>query len=367
VKAHARMPSNSNCASFRNRSSEGNMCYSCEIHRRRFLSAGAAAAAASLAGFSSRAQAPDPALPKHRIDVHHHFIPEFHLEAISATRIGSFPSWSVQKSLEDMDRTGTATAIVSAIQPGVWVGDVQKSRRLAREWNEYATKIAREHTGRFGVWAALPLPDAEGSLREIEYALDTLKADGIGLMTSIAGKYLGDPAFEPVYAELNRRKAVVYTHPLTPDCCRNLVPGTPPGTIEYATDTTRTVASILFSGTAAKFPEVRFIFSHSGGTLPFLAGRFERQAATQKYSFLANGVMPELKKFYYDVAQGNTGAQLAALTRLAPISQILFGTDYPFRPGSEAVHGLRDFGFGAVDLAAIERDNALALLRRIKT
>ncbi len=194
------------------------------------------------------------------------------------------------------------------------------------------------------------MPDVEGSLGEIEYALDTLKADGIGLMTSIAGKYLGEPTFDPVYNELNRRKAVVYTHPLTPDCCRNLVPGTPPGTIEYATDTTRTVASILFSGTAAKFPNIRFIFSHSGGTLPFLAGRFERQAATQKYPFLPDGVMPELKKFYYDVAQGNTAAQLAALTRLAPISQLLFGTDYPFRPGSEAVQGLRNFGFGDADM-----------------
>jgi 6-methylsalicylate decarboxylase len=346
---------------------QGHMRHSCEIHRRHFLSASAAALAASVSGFPVRAQASGGSSSTNRIDVHHHFMPQFHLDAVSSTRSGSFPAWSVEKSLEDMDRTGTATAIVSAIQPGVWVGDVRRSRRLAREWNEYATKIAGEHRGRFGVWAALPLPDVEGALREIEYALDTLKASGIGLMTSIAGKYLGDPGFEPVYAELNRRKAVVYTHPLTPDCCRNLVPGTPPSTIEYATDTTRTVASILFSGTAAKFPDMRFILSHSGGTLPFLAGRFERQAATQKYSFLTGGVMPELRKFYYDVAQGNTGPQLAALARLAPISQILFGTDYPFRPGSEAVQGLRDFGFSEADLAAIERDNALALLPRLKT
>ncbi len=120
------------------------MLHSCEMHRRHFLRGGAAAAASFLS-YPIYAQSRQTPTSKSRIDVHHHFMPQFHLDAVSETRSGSFPAWSVDKSLEDMDRTGTATAIVSTIQPGVWVGDVQKSRRLAREWNEYATKIAREH------------------------------------------------------------------------------------------------------------------------------------------------------------------------------------------------------------------------------
>jgi len=335
------------------------------LSRRQFTAAALTLAATPIA---AGAQTSAPAAPARRIDVHHHFLPDFHLRAVAATREGStLAAWSPQTSLAEMDRSGVRTAIVSMIQPGVWLGDPAQSRKLARELNEYAAKMVRDYPGRFGFWASLPLPDVDGSLKEIEYALDVLKADGIGLMTSIGDKYLGDPSFAPVFDEINRRGAIVYTHPLTPNCCKGLVPGVPPGTIEYATDTTRTIASLLFSGTATRCPDIRFIFSHGGGTLPFLTGRFVRQAAVQKPAVLPNGPMPELRKFHYEIAQGNTPGQLAALLKLAPLSQILFGTDYPFRPGSEAVEGLTDYGFPVADLAAIERGNALRLLPRLNT
>ncbi len=337
------------------------------LNRRNFLSGGAAALGLGgtvLSAPAVRAQA--QAAPR-RIDVHHHFMPAFHLEAISARRTGSSVQWSLAKSLEDMDKTGTATAIVSIVQPGAWVGDAEKSRKLARQWNEFVTENGRAHPGRFGLWAALPLPDVDGALREIEYALDVLKADGVGLMTSTEGKYLGDPAYTPIFEELNRRKAVVYTHPATPQCCVNLVPGTPPGTIEYATDTTRTIASLLFNGVATRYPDIRFIFSHSGGTLPFLVGRFVRQAQAKKYPFLPQGPIPVLQRFYYEIAQGNTPGQLAALFKLSPLAHVMFGTDFPFRPGAEAVSGMAEYGFDPADTEAINRDNALALLPRLKT
>ncbi len=174
------------------------------------------------------------------------------------------PKWSPALSLEDMDKSGIATSILSIAQPGVWYGNnVEESRKLARELNEYGAKMVKDHPGRFGLFACIAPPDVDGSLKEIEYAFDTLKADGIGLLTSYQDKYLGDPSFAPVYAELNRRKAVVYVHPTTPDCCRGLVPGIPPGSIEYATNSTRTIAHLVFSGTATKFPDIRWIFSHS--------------------------------------------------------------------------------------------------------
>jgi 6-methylsalicylate decarboxylase len=223
---------------------------------------------------------------------------------------------------------------------------------------------AKDHPGRFGLFAALPLPDIDGSLREIEYALDTLKADGIGLFTSYGDKWLGDAAFAPVWTELNRRKAVIYTHPITAACCGNLKNEVPAVMIEWATDTTRTAASLLFSGTAARYPDIRWILSHAGGTVPFLLSRFVYQEASMKGKerVLPKGLMYELKKLYYDTAQGNSAPALAALLKVAPLSQILFGTDYPFRTSAEEIGGLTAQRFPAKDLHAIERDNALRLL-----
>jgi 6-methylsalicylate decarboxylase len=227
-------------------------------------------------------------------------------------------------------------------------------------------KLVRDYRGRFGLFAVIAPPDVQGSLKEIEYAFDTLKADGIGLLTSYQSKYLGDPSFAPVYEELNRRKAVIYVHPTTPDCCRGLIPGVPPSSIEYATDSTRTIANLVFSGTAMKFPDIRWIFSHSGGTLPFLTGRFIRLADERKPANLPDGPLPEFRKFYYELAQGNTPGQIAALLKMVSISQVLYGTDYPFRDGAEVNRGIAEWGFTAADQRAIERENALRLLSRLK-
>jgi predicted TIM-barrel fold metal-dependent hydrolase len=340
--------------------------------RRSFLAGGAAAlglGAVSAVGAIAPAAAQAPAA-KTRIDVHHHFIPPFHVDAMAAPGRrsgGAPPKWSPALSLEDMDKSGIATSILSAVQPGVWYGNnVEESRSLARQLNEYGAKMAGDHPGRFGQFAIISPPDVQGSLKEIEYALDTLKADGIGLMTSYQDKYLGDPSFAPVYEELNRRKAVIYVHPTTPDCCRGLVPGIPPSSIEYATDSTRTIAHLVFSGTAMKFPDIRWIFSHSGGTLPFLTSRFIRLAEERKPANLSNGPLPEFKKFYYELAQGNTPGQIAALLKMVSISQVMYGTDYPFRDGAEVNRGIADWGFDAADLRAIERENALKLLPRVK-
>jgi len=222
-----------------------------------------------------------------------------------------------------------------------------------------------DYPGRFGMFAALPLPDVEASLREIEHGLDVLKADGISLFTSYRDKWLGDPAFEPVMAELNRRKAVVYTHPEAPVCCRGLIPGINEAVIEYGTDTARAIARLLFSGTASRYPDIRWIFSHGGGVLPMLYERFVRAGnLPQNKPHVPNGVMHELLRFHYDVAQIAHPPGLSALTKMVPISQILWGTDFPFRFGWEYNKGLGEFGFSDADLRRIERDNALTLLPR---
>jgi predicted TIM-barrel fold metal-dependent hydrolase len=330
--------------------------------RRQFIgNTLAMAAAAAATGSMVTAQT------RRRIDVHHHFIPPRHLEAVLAQReSGRTPPWSPEIALGEMDRNGVATSVCSLVQPGVWLGDVQKSRTLARECNEYGARMMTDHPGRFGYFAAIPLPDADGSLREIEFALDSLEADGIGLLTSFDAKYLGDPAFAPVYEELDRRRAVVYVHPTQPGCCTGLVPGVTVSTIEYATDTSRTIASLVFSGTAAKFPNIRWIFSHGGGTVPFLVGRFERLAAARKEPWLAGGALPELRKFFYETAQANHKGALDALLAIIPTTNVLFGSDYPLRPVSENVAGLGAYGFTATQRSAIERENAARLMPRLR-
>ena len=233
---------------------------------------------------------------------------------------------------------------------------------------DIAFGAVRDYPGRFGSFASIPFPDTEGCLREIEYALDTLKADGIYLWTSYEGKLLGDPDFWPILAELNRRKVVVYTHPTSPACCSKIMPYTSVNTIEGPVDTTRTMASLMFQGGAARFPDIRWIFSHSGGVTPFLLSRFERHMIDRKDAKekMPNGVRHELRKFYYDTAQGNHEGALLALLKIVPPSQVLYGTDFPFRDGAEVISGLSKHGFSAADLRAIDRDNATRLFPKLK-
>ncbi len=351
---------------------QGTAAFAGSSPRRKFLAGVAALGASALIpGRRSEAQAPAavPGTP-HRIDVHHHLAPPRYIAELAPKQILQPPTrnWTPARSLEDMDRAGVATAITSITTPGVWFGDSAATRRLARECNEYAARLVVDFPGRFGAFAAMPMPDVESSLREIAYALDTLKADGVGLFTSYGDKWLGDPAFTPVMEELNRRKALLYTHPTAATCCRNLVPDIPPPVIEYGTDTTRTIASLVFSGTAARFPDIRFIFSHAGGTMPFLTERFTRLPLANKEleSRVPKGVVYELRKFHYDTAQAAHPMALASLLKLVPVSQVLFGTDFPFRNSEDHVKGLIDYGFNASDLRAIDRENTLRLLPRLK-
>jgi len=321
-----------------------------------------AIAGAALAG-GVRAQA-----APHRIDVHHHLSPPAYLDAVGPQASPPTRNWTPARSLEDMDRAGVATAMLSITTPGLWFGDAAQAARLARACNEYAAGLVQAHPGRFGSFAALPLPDIDASLAEIAHALDVLKADGVTLFTSYGGKWLGDPAFAPVLEELNRRRAVVYTHPASAACCVDLVPGIPDPAIEFGTDTTRTIAQLLFSGAAARWPELRLIFSHAGGTMPFLIERFEFLARdpAMRQRLAGGAVLPALRRFHYDTAQVSNPVAMGALLKLVPASQVVFGTDYPFRTSEEHVRGLAGCGLEAEALRAIERDNALAMLPRLR-
>ena len=298
------------------------------------------------------------------IDVHHHIAPPAYIAAGGAGIGAALKTWSLAKSLEDLEKGGIATAIVSVTQLAKHIANDAQRRRLARDCNDYAAKLVADHCGRFGMFAVLPLPDIEGSLKEIAYGLDELKADGVGMYTSYHDKWMGDPAFHPVFAELNQRKALIYVHPSVPDCCLNLVPGIADSAIEFGTDTTRAIARMVFSGTSRRFPDIRVIWSHAGGTMPYLVERFIRMAETRQYSsLLPDGFLPEAHRFFYDTAQVANHTALACAREVVPDSHFVFGSDFPYRTAEEHVRALEACGvFDAAALDAVARGNFAALL-----
>jgi 6-methylsalicylate decarboxylase len=344
------------------------------VDRRAFVTGGLAAFGAALAGsgasmpsFAQDASATNP----RRIDIHHHFSPPQWLAFVRGRELlqPANARWTPEKSIDDMDKGGVAAAMISITNPGLWFGDKEATRVIARECNEYGAKLVQQHPTRFGLFCVLPLPDVDATLREIEYAFDTLKCDGAHFMTSYGDTWLGNPAHEPVMAELHRRKAVVHIHPTAANCCRNLIPGMAPGIMEYGTDTTRAIMSLMWSGQAAKYPDIRFIWSHAGGTAPFLAGRIDRASGNVKDK-MPQGAIHEMKRFYYDTAGAANAGAIASLLQLVASDHILFGTDFP--PGGTSAGVAKQLvqlslNLTAADMRNIDRKNALRLIPRLAT
>ena len=320
----------------------------------------------------------DPARPSavasnpRRIDVHHHMLPPEYAK-LTRDRILQITSgdptvlnWTPEVTFAQMEQFGVASAILSLPVPGAWHEGKENSRKLARIANEYGAKLSRDHPGKLGVFAALPLPDVDASLKEIQYAFDVLHADGAYLQTSYDDKWPGDPAFAPVLDELNRRKAIAFVHPTEPVCCANLIPGIPSNVIEFVFDTTRAITSFLVNGTFSRCPDIRFIFCHSGGPMPVLAARINGffQARSALASRVPNGVMYELKKLHYDIANATNPSSLAALMKLVPTSQIVWGSDFPYRAVEPTATGWDNYETAPEIKSAINRENALKLFPR---
>ncbi len=344
-----------------------------DASRRDFLTGLGALGAASLLPGGVLAQGAKPTV----IDTHHHFYAPAYQKAWldweDARKIPHFVQqvdWSPAKSLEEMDKNGVRTSILSlASTPGVWFDQgPAEAVKMARLCNEYGAGMVREHPGRYGLFATLPMIDVDATLKEIEYAFDTLKVDGVGLQTNYGDKWPGDKTYAPIFEELNRRKAVVYFHPLAASCCGNLSVGTFPAVIEVPHDTTRTVVSLLLSGTFAHQRDIKWLFSHAGGTVPMLAGRIEFFSNFRKdrEQFAPNGIEAEFKRLYYDTANATAPASMAALLKLVPVSQVVFGTDYPYVPTGPQEAALKKIGLKPAAIDAIEHGNATRLVPRLK-
>jgi 6-methylsalicylate decarboxylase len=309
------------------------------------------------------------------VDTHHHFYaPEYQkawLDWEAKRNIPHFPQqvgWSRAKALEDMDKAGVRMSILSlASTPGVWFdAPAPDVARMARLCNDYGADMVRSYPGRFGLFATLPMIDVDSSLKEIEYAFDTLKADGVGLQTNYGDKWPGDAAYRPIFEELNRRKAVVYFHPLVASCCGRLSVGTFPAVIEVPHDTTRAVASLLLSGSLARYRDIKWLFSHAGGTVPMLAGRMEYffNFRPDKAKIAPEGYEAEFRRLYYDTANATHPASMAALLKLVPPSQVVYGSDYPYVPMHTQVAALRGQGLPESIVSSIESANARRLLAK---
>jgi predicted TIM-barrel fold metal-dependent hydrolase len=270
------------------------------------------------------------------IDVHHHILPDVFWRATNDAHSpvgGILPApWSKESTLSYMDDAGIDVAITSISTPGVHMGDDAAASDLARRVNEISAELIRDRPDRFGGFAALPLPHVDGALRALEYGLDVLKLDGIVLFSNARGIYLGDARFRPLFDELERRRAVVFVHPTaSPDAAARSL-GLPDSLIDFTADTTRAVAQLHYGSTFARTPNVKYIFSHAGGTIPYLATRFsivdemnvipgaeERGSAADTF-----------RRLYWDTALSWKPPVLRMLRSAVGMDQVLFGSDYPY-------------------------------------
>jgi predicted TIM-barrel fold metal-dependent hydrolase len=296
-----------------------------------------------------------------RIDVHHHVVPpQFADDSMpiklpdTETQLGSMDNWHIR------------TAITS-LTPRVVLKNMHRPREVARICNEFQARMALEHPSRFGSFALLPLPDVDGALEEITYALDILHLDGVGLFSSVNDRYLGDPSFDPVFDELNRRQAVVFIHPTHCEAPAEMNLGAPPFVVEYVFDTTRAVVNLIFTGTLTRYPDIRVIVAHGGGAVPFLVQRISMLEGHRRAKGVTD-VIPTLRALYYEIASTTAGYALRSLQELADPTHILWGSDLPFVYGErlqeEVDHWEEYDGFDAIERRAVEQLNALQLFPR---
>ncbi len=281
------------------------------------------------------------------VDLHHHVIPAFYWEASNedGNAAGGItpPRWSLDGAIAYLDAAGIDVAVPSISTPGVHFGDDTAARTLTRQVNEYLAGIKHDRPDRFGAFAVLPLPDVDGTLDQIAYALDVLELDGVSIFTNAGGTYLGDGRFDPIFAELQRRSAVVFVHPAaSPDPIAHTL-GLPDSLLDYPVDTSRAIAKLHYSNTFARTPDVKYVFVHAGGTIPFLASRF---AIVDEMDVIPGaqerGVFADaLPRLYWDTASAFSDPVLHMLRSVAGLGNVVFGTDYPYPRDAISIGGLR--------------------------
>ena len=305
-----------------------------------------------------------------RIDPHFHLIPQFYAEAVYAAgtgpAIGRYPDWSEELALEIMDRFDIATAITSLGQPGVGFLSPAEAKELARRCNDYAAELNARWPRRFGAFGTVPMGDIAGAVDETVYSLDKLKFSGVSLFASYDGKFLGDPAFDPVMSALNERAAIVFVHPGTHPTNKLLQLPWPGFMMEYLFDTTRAVVNLIFGGALNRFPRIRYILPHAGGLVPYFSWRLSVSPMIDARlpQLSQDDVFVSLKRFWYDNALSASEQAWGCLQHIADPARILFGSDWPFanaRVTAQAVKTYEALPLSPAQRDAVDRGNALKL------
>lgn len=353
------------------------------MQKRRFMQT-ALTAAATLAtgatGAMAQEKTPKMSCQCGLVDVHSHYLPPAYYQALAEAKLitldGGFPvpQWSEALALAHMDKHNIETSIVSVSSPSVgFLKEPLARQKLAREINDFAADLVKRQPRRFGALATLPLPDMAASLAELGYALDNLHLDGVVLETNVHGIYLGDPRLDPLFAELNRRKAKVLLHPTSPECFESVGLGRPAPILEFPLDTTRTVTDLIFASTLTRYPDIRMIIPHAGGALTALAHRLASFSSLPFLKQRPEGGAAEVRKvlasLYYDLAGSATEGTLQSLRQITTLSHVLFGSDFPFTPAAGItanVEGFRNLkAVSDQEHEDMARNNALTLFTRI--
>lgn len=302
-----------------------------------------------------------------RIDTHQHYLPTFYRDLLDRHGMDAggwpTPDWSRAAALALMDDLDIATGVLSLSSPGVRFDDDETSRRVARQINDFGAELVKDRPDRFGLFASLPLPDVDGALGEIAHAYDDLHADGVVLLSNVDGIYLGDPRYEPVWEELDRRAAVVFVHPDSPPMA--MLPGMPSPLLDFPFDTTRSAVHMVANGVMSRHQNLKVILSHAGGFLPFSAYRFTGVSMFND-GITADQALTDLKRFYFDTALSSTPAAMPSLLAFADPTHITFGSDFPFAPTSKLFTDmLDDYQIDEVLRIGVDRGNAEALFPRL--
>lgn len=292
------------------------------------------------------------------LDIHAHVFPDFYATAKHAAGAPDVdgwpdPTWSIEAMLQTAEAHRITAQLLSVYSPGVTFLEGRAGADLARQLNEYMAGLVRDHAPRFGAMAVLPLPDVDAALTEIAYALDELDMDGIGLLSNYHGMYLGDPALDPIFQELNRRQAMVFVHPTIPPHWDTFSVGLAAPVMEYTFDSTRMAMDLVNGGQKAKYPDVGVIVAHGGGTLPFNYQRVLK--------YWMGGENNVFDTFFFDLTATTEPEQIRALMALAKPDHCMMGFDFPFMKPDwypPLQESLEQFDFTPEELHAVQFGNA---------
>jgi 6-methylsalicylate decarboxylase len=313
-----------------------------------------------------------------RIDAHQHvlfdaYLAELETMGISGSAERAFPEWSKAQMLDNMAEFEIYAVAVSISSPGTYFGDIDFTKRLVRICNDCFAELSGQSENRIASLGLLPLPDTEAACREVAYLYDELGLDGVGLVSHYNDIYIGDPEFEELYQELNRRQAVVFVHPVRPMSAPAMQYSFPSGFVELVAATGRVIANLLATGVMERYPDIKWYLPHSGGIIPSILYRLLKFESLPKFQAqVPKGVRTYLKRIYYDVAQASEPEILSALMQFADPDKILFGTDYPFAIDrnsviQDTIDGIEKFeGFDGALRQKVYRGNARALFPRFQ-